>query len=290
MDSRTATDPSVRFLLNYHLPHILGNDFAGEIVATNPNSKFKKGQRVFGLVNYQNIGTFAEFIAVDEKDIALIPDNISYQEAAITPLVSLTAYQALHDLMKLKKGQKIFIEAGAGGVGSVAIILAKRFGAYVATTAGNGSEFVKKLGADKIIDYHKEDFSTLLHNYDAALISKKEDLEKAFKILRPNGNLVTLNGIPTQKTIDQLKITGIKKFLLNIAAFREKHLAKKTHVNFNFLFVQANGQELSKIATLLEKQELKINIAKIYSLDNLVTAMKDLDQHNTHGKIVIQIN
>lgn len=150
------------------MPLILGNDFAGKIIKIGKNiTTFKVGDSVYGRPRKSKIGTFAEFIAIHEDDIALKPTNISYEEAASIPLVGLTTYQAFHDIMQLQPKDKILIHAGAGGVGTFAIQLAKERGAYVATTASNaGKELVEKLGADQIINYREEKFEDKLTNYD----------------------------------------------------------------------------------------------------------------------------
>ena len=144
------------------------------------------------------IGTFAEFIAVNEDDVALKPKNLTMEEAASIPLVGLTAWQALVEKANLKKGQKVFIQAGSGGVGTFAIQLAKHLGATVATTTSTANvELVKSLGADVVIDYKTQDFEDVLRDYDVVLNSQGgKTLEKSLRVLKPGGKLISISGPP----------------------------------------------------------------------------------------------
>jgi alcohol dehydrogenase len=172
------------------MPLILGNDFSGVVKQVGKKvTKFKVGDKVYGRASKDRIGTFAEYIAIDENAIAIAmkPTNLYFEEAASIPLVGLTSYQALHDVLKISAGQKVLIQSGAGGVGSFAIQLAKTMGAYVATTASKaGYELVRSLGADKIIDYKNEPFDKILQDYDGVFETiGGKTLEKAFDIVKP---------------------------------------------------------------------------------------------------------
>ena len=161
-------DGEFKVILPYSLPLILGNDVAGVVVAVGPKvRRFSPGDEVYARPDKDRIGTFAEFIAMDEANVALKPKNISMETAASIPLVGLTAWQALVERAELKEGQKVLVHAGSGGVGTFAIQLAKHLGATVATTTSTANiELVKKLGADLVIDYKKEDFGKVLSGYD----------------------------------------------------------------------------------------------------------------------------
>lgn len=188
-----------KMVLPYKLPLILGHDLAGVITKVGSNvKKFKVGDEVFARVTDFKIGTFAEFIAVSEKDLALKPKNIFMEEAASLPLVALTVWQAFVEKSNLKKGQKVFIQAGSGGVGTIAIQLAKHFGATVATTTSTSNfELVKSLGADVVIDYKTQDFETVLKDYDFVLHSQDaKTLEKSLRVLKPGGKVISISGPP----------------------------------------------------------------------------------------------
>lgn len=195
-------DGKVKILLHYDMPLILGNDFAGTVVKTGQAvQRFKTGDAVYGRPAKSRIGTFAEYIAVHEGDIAAKPANLSFAEAASIPLVGLTAYQAFYEALRLKAGDKILIHAGAGGLGTFAIQLAKHIGAYAATTASPaGHDLVARLGADHIINYREENFADVLHAYDAVLDTLGGDaLKQSFRILKPGGHIVSVSALPTAR-------------------------------------------------------------------------------------------
>jgi len=163
-----------KLILPYRLPLILGNDVAGVVAGVGSRVKrFKLGDEVYARPDKDRIGAFAEFIAMNENDVALKPKSLSMQDAASLPLVGLTAWQALVETANLKKGQKVFVQAGSGGVGVIAIQLAKHLGATVAATTSMANiDLVKRLGADVVIDYRQDDFETILKDYDVVLNSQ----------------------------------------------------------------------------------------------------------------------
>lgn len=190
-----------KLILPYALPLILGNDLAGVVRSVGAAvRRFKPGDEVYGRPPQQRIGTFAELIAVRDDALARKPANITMEQAASLPLVALTAWQVLVETARLKKGQKVFIHAGSGGVGSIAIQLAKHLGAFVATTTSTANvEWVKALGADVVIDYKQQNFETLLNDYDVVLNSLGPvALAKSLDILKPGGQLISISGPPTR--------------------------------------------------------------------------------------------
>lgn len=191
-----------KLILPYRLPLILGNDVAGMVVGVGARVKwFKPGDAVFARPEKDRIGTFAEYIAMNENDVALKPKSLSMQEAASLPLVGLTAWQALVEKANLQKGQRVFIQAGSGGVGAIAIQLAKHLGATVATTTSAANiDLVKSLGADVVIDYRKDDFERVLKDYDVVLNSQDgKTLNKSLQVLRPGGKLISISGPSDQE-------------------------------------------------------------------------------------------
>src|SRR5947199_1069829 len=196
LDSKIRTGEFKR-ILPYQLPLILGHDVAGVVVRVGSRvRRFKPGDEVYARPADGRIGAFAEFIAIKEDDVAKKPKELTMEEAASIPLVGLTAWQALIERANLKKGQKVFIQAGSGGVGTIAIQLAKHLGAIVATTTSTAnSDLVKRLGADIVIDYKKDDFEKILHDYDVVLNSLGgETLEKSLRVLKPGGKLISISG------------------------------------------------------------------------------------------------
>src|SRR5207245_4700021 len=189
LDSKIR-DGEFKLILPYRLPLILGHDVAGVVVKVGPRVRqFKLGDEVYARVDDFRIGTFAEFVPVKEASLALKPKNLTMEEAASVPLVALTVWQALVEKANLKKGQKVFIQAGSGGVGTFAIQLAKHLGATVATTtSATNIELVKSLGADIVIDYKKDNFETILKDYDLVLHSQDANtLENSLRLLKPAG-------------------------------------------------------------------------------------------------------
>src|SRR5580765_3409156 len=198
LDSKIR-DGAFKLLLPYGLPLILGNELAGVVIRTGSRvRRFKPGDEVYARPVKNRIGTFAEFIAVSEEDLAIKPKNLTMEEAASIPLVGLTAWQALIEMAQLKKGQKVLIHAGSGGVGTFAIQLAKHVGATVATTTSTANiDLVKRLGADIVIDYTKDDFADVLRDYDVVLHSlDKVTLQKSLRVLKPGGQLISISGPP----------------------------------------------------------------------------------------------
>ena len=186
-----------KLILPYRPPFVLGHDVAGVVVRVGPRVRqFKVGDEVYARPDDFRIGTFAELIAVKEGSVAIKPKNISMEEAASIPLVGLTAWQALVEKTRLRKGQKVFIQAGSGGVGTFAIQLAKHLGATVATTTSAGNTaLVKSLGADVIVDYKKDAFEERLSGYDVVLNSQDgQTLSKSLGVLKPGGHLISISG------------------------------------------------------------------------------------------------
>lgn len=230
-------DGKVKMLLKYEMPLILGNDFSGVIVKIGAKvTNFKVGDEIYARPRKNKIGTFAEYIAIHEDDIALKPNNLSFEEAASIPLVGLTSYQALHDIMQLQKGQKILIHAGSGGVGTFAIQLAKIMGATVTTTASEaGANLVTSLGADEIINYKTEKFEDILKNYDAVFDTiGGATLEKSFNIIKSGGNIVSVSGMPNARFGKEFGSGFFKTLLFSLASKKLTALEKSIMLNIHF--------------------------------------------------------
>ena len=196
------------------------------------------------------IGTFAELISIKEESLALKPSNFSMEEAASIPLVALTAWQVLVDTAKLKKGQKVLIHAGSGGVGTIAIQLAKHLGAFVATTTSTSNiEWVKALGADVVIDYKKQDFETVLHDYDVVLNSLDGDvLHKSLQVLKPGGQLISISGPPTPAFATEQALSWPLKQVMRLLSHRIRKKARQRGVGYAFVFMRASGHQLKEIS------------------------------------------
>jgi len=281
-----------KLILPYKAPFILGHDVAGVVTKVGSRvTKFKVGDDVYARPADHRIGTFAEYISMNEKDVALKPKNISMEEAASIPLVGLTAWQALVEKANLKKGQKVFIQAGSGGVGTFAIQLAKHLGATVATTtSANNIDLVKSLGADIVIDYKKEDFETRLKDYDVVLNSQDtKTLEKSLRILKPNGKVISISGPPDVDFAKQIGAPWFVKLIMKILSSGIRKKAKRLRVNFSFLFMRAEGNQLSEITLLINAGIIKPVMDKVFPFEQTNEALAYVESGRSKGKVVVKV-
>ncbi len=281
-----------KLILPYKLPLILGHDVAGIIVKVGRNvKKFKAGDEIYARAADHRIGTFAEFIAIDQNDAALKPKNLSMEEAASIPLVALTAWQALVEKAKVRKGQKVFIQAGSGGVGTIAIQLAKHLGAVVATTASTKSfALLKNLGANVLIDYKTNDFEHILKDYDAVLNSQdKKTLEKSLNVLKPGGQLISISGPPTPEFAKEAGLPWYIRTIISLLSLGVRNKAQKKHIHYSFLFMRAQGAQLQEITTLIESDVLKPVIDKVFDFEQANDALQYVESGRAKGKVVIQV-
>ncbi|GGA72754.1 NADPH:quinone oxidoreductase [Flavobacterium palustre] len=292
LDSLIKNGEFKLFLL-YKTPLVNGHDMAGTVVKVGSGvKKFKVGDEVYSRVADYRIGTFAEYIAVNEADLAPKPKNLSMEEAASIPLVGLTAWQALVEMGKIKKGQKVFIQAGSGGVGTFAIQFVKHLGAFVATTTSEKNRaLVKSLGADVIIDYKTEDFSTILKDYDLVLHSNRDPkiLEKSLRVLKPGGQLISLVGPPTPEFAEALGLSWPLKLVIKLLSSSARKQAKKQNVAFKFLFMRAEGNQLGEITKLIESGIIKPVIDKVFPFEQTNDAMAYVETGRAKGKVVIKV-
>ncbi|MFL0497827.1 NADP-dependent oxidoreductase [Priestia megaterium] len=284
-------DGKVKLLVKYKMPLILGNDFSGVVAKVGAKvTRFKVGDEIYARPRKSKIGTFAEYIAIHEDDIALKPKNLSFEEAASIPLVGLTSYQALTDILQLQKGQKILIQAGAGGVGTFAIQLAKLMGATVATTASEaGANLVKSLGADEIINYKTEKFEEILKNYDAVFDTLGgETLEKSFGIIKGGGKIVSVSGLPNARFGKEYGSGFFKTLLFSAASHKLTALEKKHNVQYTFLFMKPSGEQLRIIANFIETGKIKPIIDRVFPFEDAQKAMEYAESGRAKGKIILK--
>lgn len=279
-------------ILPYRLPLILGNDVTGVVVRVGSRvRRFKPGDEVYARPAQDRIGTFAEFLAMDEADVAMKPKNLTMEEAASIPLVGLTSWQALIEKANLKKGQKVLIHAGAGGVGTIAIQLAKHVGATVATTTSAANiDLVKRLGADVVIDYKKDDFESILRDYDVVLNSlDSRTLEKSLRVLKPGGMLISISGPPDPGFAKQIRASWILEQIMGLLSYRIRKQAKRHNVSYSFLFMRANGKQLGEITALVEAGVIRPVIDRVFPFEASKDALAYVETARTKGKVVIKI-
>lgn len=285
-------DGGLKVLLKYQLPLTLGSDFAGIITAVGPSvTNFQIGDAVYGRAPKNRIGTFAEYIAIDATAIALKPNNLTFEEAAAVPLVGLTSYQALHDIMQVQPGQKVLIQGGSGGIGTIAIQIAKHLGATVATTtSAKHFELVKSLGADIVIDYHQQNFADVLSDYDFVFDTRGgKTLEDAFKIIKPGGQVVSISGLPNARFSKAYGVPHWQQHLFGLLTHRLSKLEKQTKATYTFLFMQPSGAQLDILRHLIEHKSLKPIIDRVVPFKDINSALQYSYSGRATGKIILRI-
>jgi len=277
-------------ILPYKLPLILAHDVAGVVLRVGAKVRgFKPGDEVYGRPDKDRIGTFAERIAVAEADLALKPASISIEEAGSLPLVAPTAWQALVEKGNVRAGQKVLIHAGAGGVGSIAIQLAKHLGATVATTvSGSNADFVRELGADIAIDYRTQDFEQLLSGYDLVLDSiGGRNLQKSLHVLRRGGKAIGIAGPPDPAFAREIGANPVLRLAVAGLSSGIRRQARKLGVTYEFLFMHASGDQLRQITALIDRGALRPVVGKVVSFNQTPQALGALDRGGIRGKAVI---
>jgi len=291
LDSKLR-DGEFKLFLPYRPPFVLGHDVAGTVVTTGPKvRRFKVGDEVYARPRDHRVGTFAEFIGVNEADVALKPKNLNMAEAASIPLVGLTAWQALIEVGKVKPGQKVFIQTGSGGVGTFAIQLAKHLGATVATTtSAKNAELVRSLGADVVIDYKTQDFEKVLSGYDLVLNSQdSKALEKSLGVLKPGGRLISISGPPDPTFAKELGLNVFLKLVISLLSRGVRKKAKGLGIRYSFLFMRAQGQQLSEITSLIESGVIRPVVDKVFPFEKTGDALAYVETGRAKGKVVITV-
>src|SRR6185369_4697551 len=252
-------------VLHFQLPATLGSDLAGVVIEVGSDvTRFKPGDAVFANIFDRGTGAIAEFAVVPERVAVLKPANLDFVQAASIPMVGLTSWQALKERANLKAGQKVFIPAGSGGVGTFAIQLAKHLGAKVGTTTSTGNvDLVRRLGADEVVDYKKQAFENVLRGYDAVLGTVRGDaIEKSIGILKPRGKIVSLVG-PLDAAFARTRgMNFFMVFLFGLLSRKIIRRAKKRGVAYSFLFVHPDGGQLAEIGELLAAGRIRPVIDK----------------------------
>ncbi|MFG2576290.1 NADP-dependent oxidoreductase [Streptomyces sp. NPDC048481] len=290
---KMVRDGDFKRLLKYKRPFVLGHDVSGVVTRVGTAVRgFEVGDEVYARPRDLRVGGFAEFIAIDADDAAPKPASLSLEEAAAVPLVALTAWQILVERAHVKPGQKVLVHAGAGGLGSTVVQLAKHLGATVATTANTRSEeLVRSLGADVVVDYTKEDFSKVLSGYDLVLDSLGgANLEKSLTVLKPGGLAISVVGPPDAGLAKQLGAPSVLGLVMNTLSRKIRKRAKALGVRYQFLFMQANGSQLRKLAALYDSGKLRPVIDSTFPFDQTLEAMAHVEQgHTKAGKVVVSM-
>lgn len=291
LDSKIK-DGQFKLILPYRLPLILGHDVAGVVVKAGPRVRqFKPGDEVYARTDDFRIGTFAEFVPVKESSLAPKPKGLTMEEAASIPLVGLTAWQALVETAKLTKGQRVFIQAGSGGVGTFAIQLARHLGATVATTTSAANfELVRSLGADVVIDYRTQDFEDVLHDYDVVLNSQDgKTLGKSLRVLKGGAKLVSISGPPDPAFGRNIAAPAFVRLVMRLLSSSIRRRARGRGIDYSFLFMRANGGQLREITRLIEAGAIRPVVDKVFAFESTNEALAYAEAGHAKGKVVIKI-
>jgi NADPH:quinone reductase-like Zn-dependent oxidoreductase len=279
-------------VLHFQLPATLGSDLAGVVIEVGSDvTRFKAGDAVFANIFDLGTGAIAEFAVVPESAAALKPANLDFVQAASIPMVGLTSWQALKERANLRAGQKVFIPAGSGGIGTFAIQLAKHLGAIVGTTTSTGNvELVRRLGADEVVDYKKQAFEQVLRGYDALLATVKGDaIEKSIGVLKPGGVIVSLVGPLDAAFARARRLNFFLTFVFGLMSRKIMRLAKRRDITYSFLFAHPNGALLAEIGKLLETDRIQPVIDKVFPFDQAREALEYLALGHSKGKVVVKM-
>jgi NADPH:quinone reductase-like Zn-dependent oxidoreductase len=283
-------DGEFKVFLPYKAPFVLGHDLAGVVSGIGSAvTRFAVGDEVYARPRDGRIGTFAERIAVHEDDLAIKPARLTMAETASVPLVALTAWQALVERANLQRGQKVLIHAGSGGVGTYAIQLAKHLGATVATTTGTSNvDWVRDLGADVVVDYRKQDFERVVHDYDVVLDSQGGDtLAKSLRVLKPGGIAIGIAGPPDPDFARQLGRQVPLLPVMALLSWKTRRAARRRGVRYSFLFMRASGAQLGEITKLVDAGVLRPIVEQTYPFADAPQALAHVEGGRSKGKVVI---
>ncbi|MEU9883501.1 NADP-dependent oxidoreductase [Streptomyces phaeochromogenes] len=290
---RMIRDGEMKTILPYEVPFVLGNDLAGVVVEVGAAvTRFAVGDEVFARPDKNRIGTFAELIAVHQDDVAIKPATLTMEEAASLPLVALTSWQALVERAHIQPGQKVLIHAGSGGLGTIAIQLAKQLGAYVATTTSTPNvDLVKRLGADVVVDYKKQAFEAVLRDYDVVLDSLGgETLKKSLDVLKPGGKVISVAGPPDAAFGRELGANPAIRLVMSALSLRTRRAARRRNVTYSFLFMKASGGQLRELTPLIETGKIRPVVDTVFPFESAREALEYVEAGRPKaGKVVVRM-
>ncbi len=282
----------LKMVLPVGLPKIMGCELSGEVVSVGEQVVgFRPGDLVYGYTGFTAMGTWAQSVAVEAEALAPVPRTTTLVEAAGLPVVALTAWQALVELGKMKSGQTVLIHGGGGGVGAMAIQLAKYLGVRVATTiSANSLEVARALGADIIIDYRSENFVERLADTPVDLVVDTQGggiTERSLEVLRPGGMVVGLAGIPDPAIADSLGAGKLVKTALRVASARLRRKAGRLNVTYRFLFTRPDDTTLRKVSALVDDGVLRPSVGTVLPLEQAAVALQRVLAGHGSGKVVV---
>jgi NADPH:quinone reductase-like Zn-dependent oxidoreductase len=281
---------AVKALLPYRMPLILGSDVAGVISAVGSAVQgYHVGDRVAARLNKKHIGAFAESVLATPAQLAKIPDHIDFAPAAAVALAGLTAWQCLTEVLNVQAGQHVLIHAGSGGVGHLAIQLAKSLGAQVTTTASAANHaWLHALGADVCVDYKQEDFSKICAPFDAVLDSQGgETLLRSIAHTKARGRVVSIGDLPTPEVASEFGKPWLKPVFWWLSR-RPRARAKAANVSYRYWFMREDGAQLTQLLDKLARGELQVQIAQTFALEQAPEALQLSESGRVRGKVLIR--
>ena len=286
-------DGKLKVIRRYPLPAVMGNEVAGVVESVGSGvTRFAVGDYVYARLNKDTMGGLAEWAAVDEDHLARMPASLTFEEAAAVPLAALTALQALRDELRLQRGQRVVISGGAGGVGTFAIQIARHYGARVATTASpRGEALVRRLGADVVIDYTRERFENVLHDYDGAFdLLGGDEIARTFEVVRRGATVVSVAGLPEPETARRdLNRGSALAALFWAASFGTRRAAARYGVRYRYLFMHPSGADLELLAKLIDAKEITVVVDRVFPFAESREALAYLEQGRAKGKVVVRV-
>jgi alcohol dehydrogenase len=286
-------DGAVRLVWRYDLPVVVGNELSGVVEGVGAGvARLAVGDRVFARVDHQKMGAFATYAVVNESLVGKMPESLDFGEAAGLPLAGLTALQGLRDELAVTAGDRVFISGGAGGVGTLAIQLAVRMGATVATTASpRGEKLVRSLGAETVIDYQKQRFKDVLRDYDGVFdLVGGQDLRDSFDILKRGAKTVTIAGVPEPTTarvdlgMGPLLTAGVWAISTRI-----RHQARRRGVGYRNMVMHPSGDDLDLLARMVDGGQLKPVTDRLFPFQQIADAFAYIEKGRAKGKVIVQL-
>lgn len=281
-----------RAVLPYRFPLVLGNDCSGVVSEVGAEvTEFRPGEAVFARLDKDRIGAFAEEVVVSAANVAPKPARLTHVEAASLPLVALTAWQALVDEARVQAGRTVLIHAGAGGVGSVAVQLARHLGAkVVATASAKNHDFVRGLGATTVVDYHTQRFEDVVRDADAVFDAVGGDTQlRSFQCVRRGGIVVSITDRPDVSLARALGVSRLLWPVFMAMGFRAHQTAKRHGARYRYLFMQPNGEQLRRIGALVDAGTLKPHVDRVFPFAQTKEAVAYAEGGKASGKVVIQV-
>lgn len=284
---------SVKLIQNYPMPLTLGNECSGIVEQVGSRVKeFQKGERVYVRLPIHKIGAFAEYVAVEEKEVAKMPEGYDFETAAAIPLTGLTAYQAITEELEAEPGQTLLIPSGSGSFGQMAVPIAKAMGLHVIVTGNaRARDQLLSMGVDRYMDYKQENYWEQLSDIDCVIDTLGSgEFEHELAVLKKGGRLVSLRTGPNRAFAERRQFSGLKKQLFTLAGSKYDRAAGKQGKEYRFVFVRSDGAQLRKITEIVEQQQVKPAVdPRVFSLDQTNDALRLVAQGSLNGKVIIRL-